>query len=128
MSPEQARAAAEVDQRADVYGLGGILYLLLTGENPGDHAVAALSAHRAIPRPLRSICARALAADPGARYPTVEALSDDVARYRSGDAVRAHRETPWERLARFGRSYRTAILLVLAYIVMRALVAALTGF
>jgi hypothetical protein len=47
-----------------------------------------------------------------------------VRRFREGDAVRAHRESVFERAARFGRKYRVPILLVLAYIVMRALIAA----
>jgi mannitol-specific phosphotransferase system IIBC component len=53
----------------------------------------------------------------------VAALAGDVAAYRAGRAVDAYRDTVFERLARFGRTYRTAILLILAYMVMRALVA-----
>jgi hypothetical protein len=41
--------------------------------------------------------------------------------------VLAYRETLPERVGRFARTYRTAILLVLAYIVMRAIVAWTTG-
>jgi hypothetical protein len=61
--------------------------------------------------------------DPNARYPAVSALAEDVARYRAGWAVDAHRENVLERAIRIGRTYRTAILLVLAYIVMRVFVA-----
>jgi hypothetical protein len=52
-------------------------------------------------------------------------LADDVAAYRAGRAVDAYRETVLERIGRFARTYRTAILLVLAYMVMRAVVAIL---
>jgi hypothetical protein len=76
-----------------------------------------------VPRPLRSICIRALAADPDDRYPAVAALGEDVARFRAGRAVEAHRENPMERTVRFVRTYQVPILLVLAYVIMRALVA-----
>ncbi|HXW05513.1 MAG TPA: serine/threonine-protein kinase [Vicinamibacterales bacterium] len=128
MAPEQARGtAALVDRRADVYGLGAILFLLLTGEEPGSEAAGRIAGRSHIPRALRSICTRALAPEPSARYGSVEALANDVARFRAGQAVLAHRETPLERAARFGRTYRTAVLLVLAYIVMRTVVAFLAG-
>jgi serine/threonine protein kinase len=128
MAPEQARGAAEeIDQRADVYGLGAILFLLLTGDTPAADVTAALKGKR-VPRPLAAICVRALTVDPAGRYPTVAALAADVASYRAGRAVEAYRETVVERLARFGRTYRTAIVLVVAYIVMRALVAFIAGW
>jgi len=144
MAPEQARGAVdEIDQRADVFSLGAILFLLLSndvhdGSDPLPHlrhrrlpteAASEASAWRrlGVARPLAAICAKALAMDPGARYQTVADLAVDVARYRAGHAVGAYRETAFERLARFGRTYRPAILLILAYIVMRALVAFLAG-
>jgi eukaryotic-like serine/threonine-protein kinase len=112
MAPEQARGeTGDVDERADVYGLGAILAVLL-----GDD-------RSAIPRPLQSIRNRALAARPDDRYPSAAALGDDVARYRAGRAVVAHRETAVERVARVAKVYRAPILLVLAYMIMRALFA-----
>ena len=126
MAPEQASGAVDpVDARADVYGLGALLYLLLTDEVPPGEgtAAAAIAARRELPKALRAICARALAADPSGRYQDVKGLADDVARYRAGLAVDAHRESLFDRARRIGRTYRAAILLVAAYVIMRAVVA-----
>jgi len=107
MAPEQERAE-ETDARADVYSLGAVL-----GWLAGDDA----------PRPLRAICARAMAPAPDGRYPGAAALAAEVARFRAGHAVDAYRESLFERAARLGRTYRAAILLILGYILMRAVVA-----
>jgi serine/threonine protein kinase len=123
MAPEQARGeVGDVDERADVYGLGAILFLLLTDRIPDADSSRTLRILK-VPRPLAAICDRALAVEPSARYQNVTALADEVARYRDNRRVVAYRETVFERAVRFGRTYRTAILLVLAYIVMRAAVA-----
>ncbi len=81
---------------------------------------------RSIPRPLAAICMRALALDPLARYDSAAGLAADVARFRDGAPVSAYRENPLERLVRFGVKYRTALLLVAAYLAMRAALTFLT--
>lgn len=112
MAPEQESGLDTVDARADVYSLGAMLRAVM-----GDDA----------PRPLRSICSRAMERETDRRYEHVEALAADVRRYRDGEAVHAHRENVFERAARFGRRYQLPILLVLAYIIMRAVIALVTG-
>ncbi len=66
---------------------------------------------------------RCLADAPADRYADAGALVEDLARYRAGLAVLAHPESVFERAGRFLDRYRTFILLVAAYLMMRALFA-----
>lgn len=133
MSPEQAAGRVdEVDARSDVYGLGGVLFFLLTGDCPGmnskprggDSTFRGDSSPRGLrpdlPRALDAICRKALDHDPAARYASATALLEDMERFINGQRVLAHHEGLIERVERFVWRYRAAILLVAAYLVMRA--------
>src|SRR5262245_6023564 len=89
MAPEQARGQWErIDPRTDVYGLGGVLYALLTGCPPHPGATQEeqlVHARRgevtppraikpSIPRGLERVVLKALAADPDRRYASAAAL------------------------------------------------------
>jgi len=102
MAPEQADDAHEVDQRADVYGLGATLYKLLCGESPvaGDGRRSFLQKLRAlaaedvrpirqrrtdVPAGLAAALDRLLAKDPAARYPTAAAAAAALAPWTAGN-------------------------------------------
>jgi serine/threonine protein kinase len=134
MAPEQARGEVDrIDERTDVYALGALLYFLLSGTHPSDTVAPTRSPGEAtwapvmpvrqldgsIPRPLESICARAMAERPEDRYPGPGAIAADVDRFLDGLPVEAHAETWPERIARFVTRHRVVILLILAYLVMR---------
>jgi eukaryotic-like serine/threonine-protein kinase len=136
MAPEQAAGQADrVGPAADVYALGAILQFLLTGRAPFDEETALRRARGeaglaprpvrggdgAAPPPLAAVAEKAMAADPASRYASAEELAADVARYLDGARVLAHRETLGEKSARIFARYRTPILLIAAYLVMRTL-------
>lgn len=104
MAPEQAESSKSVDERADVYSLGTILYQMLTGrrhfEATGNIVVdaQALQNHEP-PRPrtlnsrldsdLDIILLKALRNSPAERYRTVAALKSDIEHYRKGEVISA---------------------------------------
>ncbi len=98
MAPEQAAGSAG-DHRVDVYGLGAVLYQLLTLQVPhrgGDPLSVLHSARRVPPRPPRvvdssiprgldAIVRRAMAFRPTRRFATAEALADALEAFGRGE-------------------------------------------
>ena len=102
MAPEQARGnPADMDERSDVFGLGAVLYEIVSGKRPyGDLRNPELVLERAragavvpiddatlgigVPKRIRNIVTRALAPDPNGRYQTVAELQRDVQEFLRG--------------------------------------------
>jgi serine/threonine protein kinase len=117
MAPEQARGAlADVDTRADIHALGGLLVFLLTGSHPPAEGAPDLSR---MPRALAAVVLRCRAPRRENRYPSVAALRKDVAAFLEGAAVGAFQEGFEDRVARLVKRHRTPIVLVLTYLVVR---------
>jgi serine/threonine protein kinase len=117
MSPEQARGDIEVDHRTDIFSLGAILRFMLTGSAPGELPAVSGS----VPCPLRAICEKAMATDPNARYQSAREMSADITHYLNGEPVSAYPEGLLERSGRVFARHRTAVVLVVVYLIMRVL-------
>ncbi len=116
MSPEQASCRRELfGTPTDVYGLGTVLYQLLTGIPPfrGETVLETVRAVAErdptapcdidpdVPRDLESICLKCLEKDPARRYPTARELQADVNRFLDGRPVLARPVTRWNRTVRW---------------------------
>ncbi len=122
MAPEQAEGRSElIDARTDIYGLGGILFAIVTGQPPRRaaetvHVISMLmdnptprvrSVDPHAPAALDAICAKAMAKDPADRYASASEFAAEVERYLADEPVLAYRE-PWPaRLGRWTRRHRT---------------------
>lgn len=103
MPPEQAKGELwNLDERTDVFGLGGVLYRILCGRSPHASSspekamekavvgtvtppdVIAARVKQTLPRRLVSICMKALAPEKAQRYPTVQTFQHDLERFARG--------------------------------------------
>jgi len=131
-APEQLLGKA-VTTATDVYSLGLVLYLLLTGRHPiisepgssaqliqailtqePPHASTVVGVptiqRRSLEGDLDNILAKALKRAPHERYASVEAFADDLKRYLTHEPVRARADTVTYRLTKFVRRHRGGVL------------------
>lgn len=121
MSPEQAEASKFVDVRADVYSLGAILYLTLTGkkyfESSGNllsdisqledyEGIRAKDAGKHIPTDIDIISYKSLRPRPEERYQNIKEFRLDLQRYIIGESISAKDITTYEILSKLIYKYK----------------------
>jgi eukaryotic-like serine/threonine-protein kinase len=127
MSPEQARGEL-VDERADVYAIGAVLYELLAGTPPHHDETPQATLERVIagppmpvqlsaphvPSELATIVGKAMARCPVDRYINASALAEDLRRFARGKLVSAHSYTAWSLLRKKVAQHRGVVAVGLA--------------
>ena len=116
MAPEQAKGDCTANQPiVDVYGIGAILYAMCTGSAPFqatnqiDVVIQVLDRepqlpsklNRRIPKALEQICLRCLEKKPENRYPSAQAIVDDVDRFLKGEPLEAGSASLLHRIRRW---------------------------
>jgi predicted Ser/Thr protein kinase len=115
MAPEQAAGRKDLTVAADVYSLGVVLYERLTGQTPftGENVLTLLRQARESepPRPstirpgldrdLETVVLKCLEKESGRRYPSAEALADDLANWLAGRPIAARPVSQFERFRRW---------------------------
>ncbi len=147
MAPEQIDARfGPIGTHSDIYGLGSILFEVLTGYPPHrgtstlqlldqivrDETPLARKVELSVHPALEAICAKAMAKDYNKRYQKASEIALDVQRFMNDEPVTAYREPPLERMGRWARRHRTwtqaaAVALVIVSIVSIFATVLITG-
>lgn len=143
MAPEQVRGSRQIGPSVDVYGLGTILYELLTGRPPfsGGDAITLMDqilkveppdvrkVVPGIPRDLAIVVNKCLEKEPGRRYLNPNELADDLERFLQGHAIHAravgYLEQTWRWVRRNPVLTTFLLLLGIGFLVTGTLAVAL---
>jgi TolB-like protein/Tfp pilus assembly protein PilF len=135
MAPEQAVGNnAAVTSATDVYGLGAVLYQLLTGHPPfaGGTTFETIRLlldteprqprllNPKIDRDVSTICLKSLEKDPQRRYPSALALAEDLERWLKHEPIQARRIGPFTRGKKWVRRNPTSALLAASLVALAA--------
>jgi len=127
MAPEQADRRQEAVSRAtDIYGLGALLYELLTGRPAFQGTTDLDTLHRVltedpapprklrrdVPRDLEAITLKCLEKNSARRYADCSELAADLRRYLAGDATIARPLSAWQNVMRWARKRPAAAALI----------------
>jgi WD40 repeat protein len=137
MAPEQARGSRDLTTAVDVYGLGAILYHLLTGQAPFKADTIAETLHDVIEREparprtlkpgvdrdLETVCLRCLEKKPEDRIGSAEKLAEELERWLRGEPIESRSSSGAERILKWMRRRpAVAALLAVSTVAMLALV------
>src|SRR5437588_7377909 len=135
MAPEQALGNnAAVSSATDVYGLGAVLYQLLTGHPPfaGGATYETIKLlldteprqprllNPKIDRDLSTICLKCLEKDPKRRYSSALALAEDLERWLRHEPIQARHTGVFARGGKWVRRNPTSALLVASLVGLAA--------
>ncbi len=135
MAPEQAVGNnAAVSSVTDVYGIGAVLYQLLTGHPPfaGGTTYETIKllenteprqprlSNPKIDRDLSTICLKCLEKDPKRRYPSALALAEDLERWLKHEPIQARHTGIFARGKKWVRRNPTSALLAASLIALAA--------